>query len=363
MHILARPATPPSPGKLMIDERSCEINSPIIRSAQSTPRPDSQMSIESIAMPLQANADIYGDPQGIRFDIDGLDDSEDRRLILVLKKLNDRGSTTVLKLESLMEQVGRAVRSREYFLNGQFEPQTYDDDQTLSENVLALRNIGSRHRISLDNFIQKVNKDIKRLNVLNTDSNSNPDNATPKAELNQMKKDVATALAKVTTLANGSVFSSMDMQSRVTELEKNLTESLRQIKTISKSVAILKNGSDSPSTSNNGVPIGVNRFDERLLKLEEEVMAQQNRNLFADTLDSRMDLIQRDLVDLKKDLKLNLASSEMNTWLDSKMKAFIDTIPFLDRVRSEINNRLVVFQVVPRNMAQETRMLIIKVII
>ena len=327
------------------------------------PRTESRSSMETIAIPVHFNEDLMGDPQRIQCDINGLDESVDRLLVLILKKLNDRGSNTTLRIDALSDQVGRPVTSREFFLNGHPEPHSYDDDNTLAENVLALKNVCSRLRISLDNYMVQTNKTLRKLNSSISVSNSNtPLNAVPNAELESMKKEVASALAKVTSLANGNVFSSMDMQSRVTELETQFRDVNHRLGSVAKALGVLKNGSPGSSKNQNtSLPIGINRFDERLLKLEEGLLAQQSKNLGTETLEVRMDLLQKEISDLKKDVKLDRASTETNNWLNAKFKAWLDTPAFLDRIRAEFGNKLVTFQVQPRNMAQETRMLIIKV--
>ena len=329
-------------------------------------RMNSQHSVESVNLPIHLNADYLGDPHRIRDDIEQLDDSIDRRQVLILSKLNDRGSNNTLKLDNVMNQVGRPVTAREYFLNGQPEPDRYDDDQTISENLIALRNVTRHNRSSLDNLAHKTAKDLRKIrdNYENKNSSSAINsslNAAPKAEFEKLEKDVALALTKVSSLSKGNAFNTMDVESRVKTLEDQLKTTIRKLEATAKSVGVLKNGHGQSTSVNNQLPIGINRFDERLLKLEEQAFGQHSRNLFATTLETTVDSLSKDVNDLRKDLKLDLASSEMNEWLNAKQKAFLDTPAFLDGVRNEIKNYLVNFQITPRNLPQDTRQKIVEV--
>ena len=313
-----------------------------------------------------------GDPQRIQSDIYNLGDDTDGKYRSILNKLNHRGSHNTLKIDSLCEQVGRKITSRECFLNGQPEPVKYDDDQTISENILALRNVTRHNRVSIDCLAHKLNRDLKKLKgtgesnlstspSISSASDSSSLNAVPKAEWNQLKKEVATAVAKVTSLSKGNAFNTMDVEERVKVLEKEHLDLARKFTTVSKSVNLLKNGHGQSSTTENQLPIGINRFDERLLKLEEIAFNQSSKNLFDSSMETTMDLLSKEVQDLRKDLKLNLAGSEMNNWLDAKMKAFLDTPIFMDRVNREFKNLLVNHQITPRNLPQDTRKKIVEV--
>lgn len=318
--------------------------------------------MESIQPPSYPFGDIMGDPHRIRDDIEELHDSVDRKQVVVFMKLNDRGSVTKLKLEDLLERVGRPVTSREFFLNGQPEPAKYDDDQTLSENVLALRNEIRHNKVSIDTMAQKLSRDIKKMQeAMSKCSSSNP-NALPKADFEKIKKEIAEQLVKVSTMSKGTAFSTMDLESRLVVAEKETTKMARKIDAVAKAIAVLKNGRGQSSSTETNLPIGINRFDERLLKLEEQAFGDQSRNLFASTMETTIDVLTRDVNDLRKDVKLNLASSETNQWLDAKLKAFLDTPVFLERVKSEIKNYMINYHITTRNMPQDTRKQIIEVI-
>ena len=362
----ARPATPP--------EECSQDSRLVIDDQPSTPTQDpdqvnddqfnSQKSMESIQIPRTWYSDDLGDPHHIREDIDGLHDSVDRKQVIIYMKLNDRGSSNTLKIEDLREHVGRRVTSREFFLNGQPEPANYDDDQTLAENVLALRNMTRVNRVSLDTFSQETTQEIQKLkdkDLPSSNSSSSTPNAYPKAEFNKLKKDVATALVKVNSLSKGNAFDTIDIKNRVLTLEKECQETTRKLNATSKSVGILKNGHGQSTSSENQLPIGINRFDERLLKLEEHAFGQQSRGLFDSTMETTVDLLSKEVQDLRKDLKLDLASSHMNEWLNTKMKAFLDTPVFTERIRSEMKNFMVNYQIEPRNMPQDTRQKLIQV--
>ena len=330
------------------------------------PQTDSQRSHEIILNPLPLNAEYLGDPHRIREDIDSLGDDVDRKQVLILSKLNDRGSNNTLKLDNLMGQVGRPVTTREYFLNGQPEPASYDDDQTMAENIIALRNITRQNRLSLDchsNLTIKACQDIKRLKSQINSGNSSisSPNAVPNAEIEKLKKDVAESLAKVSSLSKGNAFNTIDVESRVVVLEKESVATARKLDSVAKAVGVLKNGAGQQGLSEVNLPIGINRFDERLLKLEEQAFGQHSRNLFASTLESTIDVLSKDVNDLRKDVKLDLASSETNQWLETKQKAFLDSPAFMDRLRSEMRTFLMNYQITPRNMPQDTRKMIIQV--
>ena len=373
----ARPATPPETttqdSRLVIDE---EGNS---QSRHSNGLfQDSQVSTESIRRPISPNEEDLGDPQRIQSDIYNLGDDVDGKHRSILNKLNHRGSQNTLKIDNLYDQVGRKVTSREYFLNGQPEPFKYDDDQTISENVLALRNVTRHNRVSIDCLAHKLNRDLKKLkgktepdspaltststeSTSSTISHSSSLNAVPNADWKRLKEEVATALAKVTSLSKGNAFNTMDVEERVKTLEKEYLELAKKFTVISKSVNLLKNGHGQSTATENVLPIGINRFDERLLKLEEVAFHQSSKNLFDTSMETTMDLLSKEVQDLKKDLKLNLAGSEMNTWLDTKMKAFLDTPVFMERVNREFKNLLVNYQITPRNLPQDTRRKIVEV--
>ena len=76
-------------------------------------------------------------------------------------------------------------------------------------------------------------------------------------------------------------------------------------------------------------------------------------------MESRIDLLQKELEDCKKDMRLNLAASETNNWLKNKQEAFLETPLFLAKVKSEVKNQLVNLKIVPRNLPEETRNLIV----
>ena len=354
---LERPATPPEPNtqdsRLVIDEPSSPVSRTEVEPFGS-PR-----SVESIHNPMLLNDEILGDPHRIRDDINDLDDSTDRKQVLILTKLNDRGSNNTLKIDNLMGHVGRPVTSREYFLNGQPEPSKYDDDQSISENIIALRNVTRHNRVSLDNLTHKIAKELKK--IKESCSNSLNPNAEPNAEFQAMKQDLATALTKVTSLSRGGAFNTMDLQARIVVLENEKKTLARKVDILSKSVGLLKNGQGQSSSSANQLPLGINRFDERLLKLEEHAFGQSSRNLFETTMETTIDVLSKEVRDLRKDLKLNLAGSEMNNWLDAKLKAFLDTPAFIDRINCEFKNLMINWQITPRNMPQDTRAKIVEV--
>ena len=327
----------------------------------------SQNSIESIDRTSMMGQD-FGDPQRIRDDINGLDESTDRKQICILEKLNHRGSHNTILIEEIGGHLGRPVKSKEYFLNGQPEPVKYDDDQTISENVLALRNAIRHNRTALDNLVIQVNRDTKKLKELclkktsnSSVTNSNSLNANPTAEFDTMKKDVAIALAKVASLSKGNAFNTIDVEARVKVLEDECKQMVKKLSVVSKSLGALKNSHGQTTSEENRLPIGINRFDERLLKLEEHAFGQTSKNLFETTMETTMDLLSKEVQDLRKDLKLNLAGSEMNSWLDTKLKAFLDTPTFSSRMNSDVKTLLINYQITPRNLTQDTRMKIVEV--
>ena len=94
---------------------------------------------------------------------------------------------------------------------------------------------------------------------------------------------------------------------------------------------------------------------DRIRKLEEEAWGNTSRNLFDDSAQSRLDLLQRDIEELRNDKKLDLASSEVNQWLKNKLNAFIETPEMNTMVKNEIRTFGNCFQVLPSNLSADAR--------
>ena len=88
-------------------------------------------------------------------------------------------------------------------------------------------------------------------------------------------------------------------------------------------------------------------------------MEDQSRNLFDNTMESRIDLLQQEMAEVRKETKLNLASSDTNMWLQTKLEAFLETPVFLAKLKTEVKNQLVNLKIMPRNLPEETRKLLI----
>ena len=198
---------------LCIDENKDE---PSVRRSllePSTDPTDDPTSLKSIEV---------GDPQGIKEDLDELLRRRfDPWIINVLKKLNRRAIDTKIKLINMDTMVGPHVTATDYFLNGTPEPSNYHENHSMGENILGLKNSILRNRKALDSHVKKVVQDSESIWEKIDDIKSRPSNAVPKADFERLTKRVADQLVKNSSLSQGTAFNTIDLSSRVVEMENS----------------------------------------------------------------------------------------------------------------------------------------------
>ena len=352
---------------LTIDESS--VQTPIILPSFSSENQISTSTMKNSTSrdPTTLHDTESADPQRIEDDLNGLKSTMPSALMNVLKKFNSRGKIMNAQLHELISRVGLPVLVSDYFLNGTPQPDQYNEYHTISENLLGLKNALLKQKRELDIHAQKAVKDSDLLweKVTACDDKiqnlSKSPNAAPSANFERLQKKVAEDLAKNASISSGSAFSVMDISSRIVEVENNFKRLNAKLEATSKAVGLLKN-LETSNTGSFGVNHNLNSIRDRLTKLEEERDAQHSNNLFeSSTLDSRINLLQMDLAELKKDNRLELASSEVNEWLDAKLKAFLESPEMLAKLKSDSNYRLTNWTLLPRNLSMGTREMFVQV--
>ena len=185
------------------------------------------------------------DPQGILHDLNRHRDGINTSLWNILWKICSKIQNQSLQIEGLNDHVGGPISTSDYLLNGQPEPQLFDDTQAISENIIGLKNTIQRVRKVLDNHISKVIHDSKqtqeKLEGLQFQS---PSNALPKAEIEKLKKDIAEELAKNKSLSSGNAFNNLDLTNRIVTLEQNQIKTGNKLEAVGKAVSVIKKRTD-----------------------------------------------------------------------------------------------------------------------
>ena len=388
------PATPPpeSQGSLVIDEKLGQSNDSNLE-PPGTPPPNQQAATAGDGLPdsipgshpdseatLQTSSTVF-DPQGINQDLQQLSQNLDRSQWRVLHKLNAGLMNQGRDIESLQEQVGPHVSTTHYFLNGETEPQFFSNTHTISENIIGLKNSGLRTRRSLDSHVTKYNQDVQLLKSSVTSLKdqmavkptslpvSSCPNAVPNAdEILKYKEDLAKiqeelkkALAKASSLSNGSAFNTLDLSARMVELENANKKLSHRLECTSKAVGVLKNEKPSASKETDVLEFEIQRLRERVDQLEKEDSDRHSRNLFSDLSDSKISLLEKDVEELQKNARLQLADSETNLWLKRKLEAFLETPEMSNKFKSEFRTFSSTWTLQPRNLSTEVREMIVKV--
>ena len=384
------PATPPPEpsSQLVIDEG--ESNSQqMTSSGLQVPPPNQEAATISDGLPSQplgssivmdpVSFSQVVDPQGIEFDLIRLKlDNMEPLQWRVLQKLNSKSIQQGQKVQEIQDQIGPMVTTTHYFLNGEEEPQIFRNDQTVMENILGLKNSGLRTRRSLDahmvktnNFIDRMNaaipslkEDMSRLKRISSSPIALP-NADEiekyKKDLEKANKDIAEALAKADRLSKGSAFSSIDLTARMVEIEQSVLALSQRLDKTAKAVGTVKNKNFEESTNQNPWEYEFGRLKERLDALEREDSDRHSRNLFSDMSESTLTLMQKDIEELQKNTRLQLADSDLNQWLQRKLVAFLDTPEMSDRLKREMRNFGSSLVIQPRNLSRDARSDIVKV--
>ena len=310
------------------------------------------------------------DPQHISEDIMAVSKTIDHSIWNILRKLNARGTASSIDIHGLQEQVGPALTTSHYFLNGQEEPQTFKDDQTLTENVLGIKNSCLRNRRSIDSHFVTTANEVNRLKSTIKALESSVSvalNANPKAtenkianDLKKLQKEVAEALASASSLTAGSAFNTLDLTNRLIEVEQAIQRLDKKATMMAKSLGALKNEQAKNSTEINQQSISA--IHERVSKLESQSLEEpHSRNLFDDMASTRIDLLEREVSTIRKDSKLELADSDLNNWLKTKLKAFLESPEMTDRFRMEFKTFGNTLLVQPENISRAVREQLAKV--
>ena len=299
----------------------------------------------------------------------GLMPGIDPNLVTILKKLATRGNHIMQLTNSIQEKIGISLTMADYFLSGTTEPQKFSDENSITENLLGLKNSILKNRRLVDSLNFKVTTDSTKIhNLLSSlktalnscqrsikDIKSKPSNANPNAELENIRKQVAENLAKNSSLSAGNALNAIDITARMVEIENNQKRLTSRLDMLGKRSSVKKIGNQEEIMQD------LERMKERLDSLEDAQSAPHSENLFADTIDSRIDLVQRDIMELQQNQKLNLASSEVNKWLNAKLDAFLGSPNFQDALRNDFNNRSQIWVLKPGNLSSEVREAIVKV--
>ena len=373
----------------MIDENPNQSNDSNLHQYPNTPPPNQQAATAGDGLPVSILSQEMGvpssavsvDPQGIHQDLQQLSQDMDRSQWRVLHKLNANLMNHGRDIESLQEQMGPHVTTTHYFLNGETEPQYFSNTHTIGENILGLKNSGLRTRRSLDSHLTKYNQEIQMLknslahlkehihSKINTQTISSCPNAQPNADeidrykndLAKIQEDLKKALAKASSLSNGSAFSTLDLQARMVELENANRRLSQKLDCTAKAVGVLKNERPSGESGANVLDFEVQRMKERLDKLEREDSDRHSRNLFSDLSESKITLLEKEVEELQKSARLQLADSETNLWLKQKLEAFLETPELNNKFKSEFRNFSSTWTIQPRNLSAEVREIIVKV--
>lgn len=168
----------------------------------------------------------------------------DNDLWTILWKIYSKLQSQSFQIEGLNDQVGGPLTTSDYFMNGQPEPQLFNDNQAISENIIGLKNTIQRNRKILDNHISKAIQDSKKIQEKLEVCQFQSPSALPKAEIEKLKKDIAEELAKNKSLASGNAFNTMDLTNRIMVLEQNQIKSSNKLEAVGKAVSIIKNRTD-----------------------------------------------------------------------------------------------------------------------
>ena len=256
------PSCPPSPSNsLIIDESSPKPNTPPKRSESPATKLGSSSSTGQvlnnryiISKPYYFSKekihddtdDLHrsqtADPQAILHDLQKIKESINKDTWNILWKMHSKIQSHAFQVEELNDHVGTHLTSADYFLNGQSEPQNYDDNQTMSENLLGLKNTLKLNKKALDNHISKTIQDSKLVNEkLENLQLSKAPTALPKAEFEKLKKNIAAELAKNQSMTSGNAFTNMDLQNRIVKLEQSNVKGWSKLEAVGKAVSIIKN--------------------------------------------------------------------------------------------------------------------------
>ena len=285
------------------------------------------------------------------------------------------------EINSLQDQMGPSVTTTHYFLSGEAEPQFFKNTQTVMENILGLKNSSLRNRRSLDNQVTKYNQEIpvlkSALTALKTQMDelksgnqiSSCPTAQPNAEeiqaykdeLDKIQKDLKLALTKASSLSAGSAFSTLDLKARMVELENGNKNLAHKFECLSKTVGLLKNEKPSTAQGTNVLEFEIKRLRERLDEMEKEDSDRHSRNLFSDFSDSKITLMEKEIEELQKSTRLQLADSDLNQWLKRKQLAFLETPEMAERFKREFRLFGSTWVIQPSNLSKEMREIIVKV--
>ena len=360
-------------------------------SKPSTPPPNQEAASSKDGLPLDedgfsqfdpnSSSNVPLDPHAVEHDLQQLANTLDRPNWRVLHKLHSQTMNQERTINSLQDQVGAPVTTTHYFLSGEAEPQFFKNSQTVMENILGLKNSSLRNRRSLDSHVSKFNQEIPVLKSALTALKSQMDglpksdmisscpNALPnadeinkyKAEMEKMQKDLKTALSKASSLSAGSAFSTLDLKARMVGLENANKNLALKLDRIAKTVGLLKNENPSIEQGTNVLEFEIKRLRERLDELEKEDSDRHSRNLFSDFSESKITLMEKDIEELQKSNRLQLADSDMNQWLNRKQIAFLETPEMAERFRREFRTFASTWVIQPNNLSKEMREIIVKV--
>ena len=372
----------------MIDEPTeFSVMSPPTR----TPPPNQEAASSKDGLPeivssidpgsINSSSNVRLDPQGVGSDLQQLSETLDKENGRVLHKLHAQSVNHEREINSLQDQLGPLVTTTHYFLSGEAEPQFFKNSNTVMENILGLKNSSLRNRRSLDSFVTKYNQEIpvlkSALTTIKTQLDqirpgseiSSSQNAVPNAdeickykdELAKIQKDLKTELAKASSLSAGSAFSALDLKARMVELENANKHLTHKLECVSKAVGVLKNERPSVEQGTNVLDFEIKRMKERLDELEKEDSNRHSRNLFSDCSESKITLMEKEIEELQKNSRLQLADSDMNQWLKRKQIAFLETPEMAERFKREFRLFGSTWVIQPRNMSKEMREIIVEV--
>ena len=373
----------------MIDENCNQSNDSNLNLSPHTPPPNQQAATVEDGLPMSVPSkesdlppsSVSVDPQGINQDLQQLSQDLDRPHWRILHKLNANLMNQGRDIESLQEQVGPPVTTAHYFLSGESEPQFFSNKHTISENILGLKNSGMRTRRSLDTHLTKYGQDVQVLKNLIANIQekmvlkhhlpviSSCPTAQPNAdeiqqyknELVKIQEDLKKELAKMSSLSNGSAFNTLDLSARIVELENANRRLSQRLECTSKAVGALKNERPSMEQGANALEFEIQRLKERLDELEREDSNRHSRNLFSDLSDSKITLLEKEVEELQKSARLQLADSETNLWLKQKLEAFLETPELNNKFKSEFRTFSSTWVLQPRNLSAEVRAMVVKV--
>ena len=327
---------------------------------------------ELIILPKTSVIPEKFDPERITEDIRSIAASVDRSIWNVLRKINTRGTSLAMDLNNVQEHLGPHLSTAHYFLNGHEEPQTFKDDQTVTENLLGVKNSCLRNRRSIDNHfvavtneINKIKKAIKALeSSLEVALNANPKATQAKIanDLQKLQKEVAEALASTSSLTAGSAFNTLDLTNRLVEVEQTCIRLEKKTTAVAKSLGVVKN--EQAKSMSLSKPEEVAAIHDRVSKLESTISEEyqpHSRNLFDDMASTRIDLLEREVTSLRRNSQLELSNSETNQWLKQKLQAFLESPEMTERFQNEFKTFGQTWVVEPQNVSRAVREQLAKV--